>query len=136
MMVDTDVLIWYLRGNEHARRVIDALGAFAISAVTYMEIVQGVRNAAELRTLKRFLLVRQVAILPLDAGTTTRAIAFMEAYALSHGLRLADALIAATADARGDTLLTANTAHYRMISSLEIKSFRPGSAGGARSAAG
>ncbi len=37
MIVDSDVLIWYMRGHAHARKVVDGLGAFRISAVTYME---------------------------------------------------------------------------------------------------
>jgi hypothetical protein len=50
----------------------------------------------------------------------------MEKFTLSHGLRMGDALIAATVDIRGDTLLTANAAHYRMIPRLALQVFRPG----------
>ena len=126
MMVDTDVLIWYMRGNEKAKGVIDKLGSFSISAVTYMEIVQGIRNAEELKILKRFMLQRRVPCLPLDPSTTDRAIYLVERYALSHGLRFADALIAATVDIRGETLLTANVAHYKMIPGMTLEPFRPG----------
>ena len=128
MMVDTDVLIWYLRGNNHARRVIDGLGAFTISAVSYMEIVQGIRNSAELRLLKRFMVGRGIEIASLDPGITARAMAFVEQYGLRHGVRLADALIGATVSVRGETLLTANTSHYRMMAGVELKTFRPGGA--------
>jgi len=61
----------------------------------------------------------------LDSRTTDRAIYLMERYALSHGLRLGDALIAATADIRGETLLTANTAHYKIIPGVTVEPFRP-----------
>ena len=61
MIVDTDVLVWYMRGNAHARRVLEGLDAFSISAVTYMEILQGVRDNAELRALKRFMVSRRIA---------------------------------------------------------------------------
>jgi predicted nucleic acid-binding protein len=37
-------------------------------------------------------------------------------------------LIAAAVDIRGDTLLTANAAHYRMIPGLALQVFRPGGA--------
>jgi len=124
-MVDTDVLVWYMRGHGHARKVVDDLGNFVISAVTYMEILQGVRDAAELRTLKRFMVKRRIECVAIGPSTTDRAIYLMEKYALSHGLRMGDALIAATVDIRGETLLTANTAHYRMISGLSLKGFRP-----------
>jgi predicted nucleic acid-binding protein len=52
-LVDTDVLIWYLRGNQNAYDLIHSIGEFTISAVTYMELVQGMRNKEELRNLKK-----------------------------------------------------------------------------------
>jgi len=48
MLVDTDVLIWYLKGNENAYQVIENSSNFFISVVTYMELVQGMRNKKEL----------------------------------------------------------------------------------------
>ena len=44
MLIDTDVLVWYMRGNERAKRVIKNSDGFSISVVTYMELVQGLRN--------------------------------------------------------------------------------------------
>ena len=48
MLVDTDVLIWYLKGNNNARQEIAALSGFFISVVTYIELVQGMRNKQKL----------------------------------------------------------------------------------------
>ena len=53
MLVDTDVLIWYLKGNNNARQEIAALSGFFISVVTYIELVQGMRNKQELIALRR-----------------------------------------------------------------------------------
>jgi len=44
MLIDTDVLIWYLKGNENAYQVIENSSNFFISVMTYMELVQGMRN--------------------------------------------------------------------------------------------
>ncbi len=44
MLIDTDVLIWYLIGNEKAYQSIENSSNFFISVVTYMELVQGMRN--------------------------------------------------------------------------------------------
>jgi len=48
-----------------------------------------------------------------------------EKHFLSHSLRLADALIAATAITCGLPLLTGNDKHYRIIKELTVKLFRP-----------
>lgn len=55
MIVDTDVLIWYLKGNENARKAINKFNGFSISVITYMELVQGIRNKAELSRLQRMI---------------------------------------------------------------------------------
>lgn len=125
MIVDTDVLIWYMRGNEKARAVIGTLHSFSICAVTYAELIPGLRNARELKTLKSFMLQRRVETIPIDPRTTDRAIYLMERFALGHGLRLADALIAATVDIRAESLLTGNTAHYKSIPGLMVQTFLP-----------
>jgi PIN domain nuclease of toxin-antitoxin system len=36
MIVDTDVLIWYLKGNENAFEAIEDLNNFSISVVTFI----------------------------------------------------------------------------------------------------
>ena len=124
MLVDTDVLIAYFRGKKHAKDVIDKLGPFSISAVVHMELLQGIRNKDELRRLKGFLTERAVHVLSLDEDITFRAISFLERFSLSHSLKMADALIAATADVRGEVLLTGNYADHKMISDLEIQRFK------------
>lgn len=41
MLIDSDVLIWYMRGNENAKRIVIKSIPFKISVVSYMELVQG-----------------------------------------------------------------------------------------------
>jgi predicted nucleic acid-binding protein len=125
MLVDTDVLIWNLRGNAKAAERLDHAGGFVLSAVSYMELIQGVRDKAELVVLRRSLQYWGASVQPLDQEISARAIFLMETYALSHGLQMADALIAATATSLGATLVTANDKHYRMIDGLDIEVFRP-----------
>ena len=125
MIVDTDILIWHMRGNTKARRAIARSGDFSISAITYMEIVQGVRNKKELRALRQFLQTRGVHCIPVDPDITCRAIFLLEEYSLSHGMEMGDALIAATAENHGATLYTANASHYEMVPNLSVKVFRP-----------
>jgi len=44
---------------------------------------------------------------------------------LSHGMRLTDALIGATAIVHGATLVTANTKHFGAVQNLVIEAFIP-----------
>ena len=53
MLVDTNVLIWYLRGHNKAARFLEGLPILRLSADTYMELVQGCRNRQELERLKK-----------------------------------------------------------------------------------
>ncbi len=123
MIIDTDVFIWYFRGNRAARDIIEAGHAISLSAVTYMELVQGMRNKQELSLFRQEMNNKNWQILTLTAEITSRAMTYIEEYALSHSMALADALIAATAVERGATLLSANTKHYRFLAELQLQQF-------------
>lgn len=55
MLVDTDVLVWALRGTLKAARTLDGTMERAVSVVSYMELIQGARDRQELRAIKAFL---------------------------------------------------------------------------------
>ena len=124
-LLDTDVLIWYLRGNQNAYELIHSIGEFAISAVTYMELVQGMRNKDELRALKRALKQWRVKTIYMSEEISAQALFYVEEYFLSHSMQLADALIGSTCATYGMTLYTANDKHYKVIKELDIFVFRP-----------
>ena len=126
MLVDTDVLIWYLRGNERAREAIESLPSFSVSVVTYMELVQGMRSQRELAALRRSLKNWNAGVLYVNEEISIKAMFLVERHFLSDSLRLADALIASTALANGVPVLTANDKHYKAVSQLDIEIFRPG----------
>jgi len=124
MIVDTDVFIWYLRGRREAADFLDAVAPVRLSAVTYMELVQGMRNADELRSLRGTLRTGRWQVLPITGAITTRAMTYIEEHFLSGSLQMADALIAATCIEQGDRLATVNVKHYRMIAGLSVQPFR------------
>ena len=123
MLVDTDVLIWYLKGQKKAQETLDHLKTFSISSITYMEIIQGLRNQQELKSWKAFLKEKSIQHFLIDPEITAKAIFWMEEFFLSHRLRMADSLIAATANAYGLDLLTGNVSDYRFLPGLNIKPF-------------
>lgn len=55
MLIDTDVLIFAFRGNRNAIDILDSLPKKYISVITYMEILQGVFNKAEINKFVKYL---------------------------------------------------------------------------------
>jgi predicted nucleic acid-binding protein len=125
MLVDTDVLIWYMKGNKKAYSLLEQAENFCISAVTYMELVQGMRNKNELNKLRRALNDWNSKILYITEDISVKAMFFVEQHFLSHSIQLADALIAATALAHGMPIATGNDRHYKVLKDVHVKKFRP-----------
>lgn len=125
MLVDTDVLIWYMRGNDKARKAILKLTHPAVSLVTHMELVQGARNKGELAAIRRFFDIHAFTVFPVSETIGQRALFLMEEWCLSHGLLMADALIAATALDHGLSVFTGNSKHYRFLPNISVSKFIP-----------
>ena len=125
MIIDTDILIWYLRGNDKAKKVVEANIPFTISAVTYMELIQGMKNKEEFRIFQKQIQKWNIDIVQIDKEISSRAIFYIQEYSLSHSMMLADALIAATVVQTSEILLTANDKHYKYIPNIECKRFEP-----------
>ncbi len=125
MIIDTDILVWYMRGNRKAYKIVENMNEFSMSVVTYIELVQGMRNKKELLELRKAIKNWNCKIIHIDESISMKAMFYIERYYLSHSLQLADALIAATAIVNGLQLITGNDRHYGIIKELEIKRFRP-----------
>jgi len=125
MIMDTDVLIWYMKGNEKAYKAIEMANNFFISVVTYMELVRGMRNKKELNSLRKSIHSWDAKVLYISEEISSKAMFYVEQHFLSHSLQLADALIGATAVAYGLPILTGNDKHYRTVKDIQITKFRP-----------
>jgi predicted nucleic acid-binding protein len=125
MMFDSDVLIWFLRGDVGAAKLIEAERTRVASIISMMELIQGSRSRTELAVIRRFFKEQQFDVLPIDEPASYLAASLIESHAQSHGLQIADALIAATALDHGEVLATANVRHFRVIEGLQVKEFRP-----------
>ena len=123
MLIDTDVLIWLTRGHQSAAQRLAKAVPWRLSVVTYIELAQGCRNKVELMQLKKGLVLSQAQLLPLTPAISDRAMQLIDGFALSHGLQLGDALIAATAIDHGLTLLTGNVKHFSSLPELNLDAF-------------
>ena len=125
MIFDTDVFIWIQRGSKRAAQLFERQTDRCIAVQTYMELLQGAQNREQQVATRRFLKDFGIQILPLSAEIGNRAMSLVEQYALSHNMRAADALIAATALEAAQPLCTSNVKHFRSIPLLEIERLVP-----------
>lgn len=123
MIIDTDVVIWHLRGNARAKRIIHDNIPFGVSMVTYIELIQGMRDKQELHHLIRQFATWNIDIIQIDRNISTRAMIYVEQYYHSASMQLADALIAATCVDRSEVLLTGNEKHYKIVPNIQIERF-------------
>lgn len=120
-LIDSTVLIDASRNHPAANQFLAAqstAGALFISVITAMELIQGCRDARHLRATRQFL--RQFRVFHPTRNTCRSAYQLLVRFTLSHGLRIPDALIAATGLARGLALYTQNLRHFQMIPGLTV----------------
>jgi predicted nucleic acid-binding protein len=123
LIIDTDVLVWHLRGNETARDIIHDNIPFSISVVTYIELIQGMKDKKEMNRFIKQLSKWDIDIVQISDDISTRAMIYVEQYHHSNSMELADALIAATCTNNSEVLLTANYKHYKFVPNIQIKRF-------------
>jgi predicted nucleic acid-binding protein len=120
-LVDTDILVDAGRGVEDAANYLHTKhrpSSFAVSVVTQMELMVGCRNRAELRKLERFL--RQFSVMKVSHLISDKAVELLRSYRLSHGLLIADSLIAATALVLKMPFATNNQRDFRFVKGLKL----------------
>ncbi len=116
-LLDTDVLVDFLRGhsqgaafvNAHADRII-------LSAIVVAELYAGVGGDDERNTLDKFIYLFR--IVPVNAEIAKIGGLYKRQYGRSHGVGLADAIIAASAKVENAALKTLNLKHYPMLEGL------------------
>jgi predicted nucleic acid-binding protein len=123
MLIDTDVLVWLTRGHVGAAERLRQIIPWRISAVTYIELAQGCRSKAELGRLKSGLAQHGTQIIAIKESISERAMQLIDRHAMSNGLQLGDALIAATALEQRLQLLTGNSKHFAPIAGLTLERF-------------
>ncbi len=118
-LVDTSVLIDYLRGHEPAAQLLEQArmsGPLHASEITRIEILAGMRGGEEKPTGS---LLASLAWHAVDAEVAEEAGALGRQWLPSHqGIDSADLAIAATAILNRAELLTLNVRHFPMFPNL------------------
>lgn len=119
LLADTDIFIDYLNGVERMKTILDSpRHRVYYSAVTRKELLAKPGLPSTERRRIRMLLLKH-RLIPVDEKIAERFSDLLEKYA-RHGLRNADALVAATAWSRALPLLSRNIRHYRFISEITL----------------
>jgi len=117
-LFDSDIIIDYLRGFEGALKFFESFDQdFTASVVTIAELYSGVRDN-ERQELEYFMSL--FTVFPLTAEIAKEAGFLRQSYFKSHGMGLADAMIAATAKAHGATLVSLNVRHFSMMDNVLV----------------
>lgn len=119
LLLDTDIVIDYLRGIPEAVTYLeDRAETLLLSSITVAELFAGVREGKERTALHTFL--GAFEIVAVDREIAQRGGLFRREHGRSHGVGLADALIAATALHTDAELVTLNVKHFPMV--VDVKS--------------
>ena len=117
ILLDTDILIDFFRGHPRAVAFVNTYNArIILSSIVVAELYAGVKGDAEQAALQDF--VSLFRIVPVSAEIGKAAGLYKRDYGKSHGVGLADAILAATAEAENAELKTLNTKHYPMLKHL------------------
>jgi len=118
-LVDTDVLIDFLRGNAKAKKFVKTnFDSIILSSITVAELYSGVREGDERDYLDEF--IELTAVVPVTDDIAIQGGLYKRDYIRSHGTGFADAIIAATAKVHGAVLCSLNKKHFPMVKDLKV----------------
>jgi predicted nucleic acid-binding protein len=105
-LFDTNILIDHLNGIGQVTREIQASADPAISVITWIEVMKGAENPAQEAILRAFL--TNFECLPVTSAVAERAAENRRV----RRIKIADAIILATAETAGRTLVTRNVRDF------------------------
>jgi predicted nucleic acid-binding protein len=123
-LVDTDVLIDFLRGQKQAASFFKAeSGRMCFSSITVAEIYAGIKDAREEAEVERLFSI--FPVLPITKEISQLAGRFIRQFGKSYSVEIPDALIAATCSINQAELQTLNVRHYPMFRNLRAPYRKP-----------
>lgn len=116
-LIDTNVFSKIFRGDFTVTNFVANLEA-AIDTTIYIECLQGSKSNQEKKTIKKVL--DNYLIFSITPDISEIAVELIDNYSNTHGLLLADALIAATALENDLTVVTYNVGDFDFIKDLKV----------------
>ena len=115
VLCDTNILINAFNGRLDTIQELNNIGYadIILSAVTVMELYQGMGNKTELTQMKKK--IKYFDILHFDEQISEKAIELMMLFHLSHGLLIPDAIIGAGSIVHQIPLYTYNLKDFRFM---------------------
>jgi predicted nucleic acid-binding protein len=122
-LVDTDIIINYLKGREIARdflmRIIDNSEQGFFSVITEAELLSGSRNADDETAI--YSILDCMEAIDVERNIAVTAGKLRQKYYAVYRTELPDAIIAATANEYELILATANVKHFNMFKEIETE---------------
>lgn len=118
ILLDTDVLIDFFRGYGKAVSFVNRNNdRIILSSIVVAELFAGVKGDKEEVALQNF--VSLFRVIPVDTEIGKAGGLYKRDYGKSHGIGLADAILAATVQKENAELKTLNIKHYPMLKGIK-----------------
>ena len=118
-LIDTDVLIDYLRSEPNAVYFLENCdNNLHISAITVAELYAGIRNQKERKIINEFL--GAFEIISINNEIAIQGGLIRNEFFKSHGIGLADSIIAASSIHSNCKLISLNLKHFKMFDNLIV----------------
>lgn len=124
--IDSDVLIWHLRGDRRAEKLLRSLGGQSgvelwIGAMQRAEVVFFMRASEEPATMS---FLSHFKTEPVTQQVVDEAAGMYREWHSSHGVDINDAILAATVRKTGGKIYTLNARHYPMPDIVVLKAWK------------
>jgi predicted nucleic acid-binding protein len=114
ILLDTGLIVDFFRGVDEAVAFVNNYhNRIILLSIMIAELYEGVKGNVEQNALQDCISL--FCVVPVDAAVGKAGRIFRRDYGKSHGVGLADAILAATAEAENAEVKTLNTRHYPMF---------------------
>jgi tRNA(fMet)-specific endonuclease VapC len=117
VIVDANIFAAIFGGDAALNAQLDQLEK-AVNTIIYLELIQGSKSKSEVQRIEKYL--QNFKLVHCDSNDSQRAIELVRTYSGSHGLLLADAMIAASCLEKDFSLLTLNLRDFHFINGLRL----------------